>query len=162
MTIIKYFGSRSKPFLMLLSIALTALIALIGRLTGAGLSLFILYLLPVSLAAYSTAGRSAMLLAAAIAIILWLEGATLSAGTEGYGIQAATTGTGSGGTLSINPIYDKAGNNVGGLTTGGATLASSTIAVTNREVVVTHKAAISTLTNAASYKDTITYSCVGN
>ena len=88
--------------------------------------------------------------------------ATLSAGTEGYGIQSATTGTGSGATLGLNPIYNKSGNDVGGLFLTTTVLASSTATFTDREVVITHKAAISNLTNTANYNDTITYSCVGN
>lgn len=87
---------------------------------------------------------------------------TLSAGTEGYGIQAATTATGSGATLGLNSTYNKSGNDVGGLSLSTTVLASSTATFTNREVVVTHRAAISNLTNAANYADTITYSCVGN
>lgn len=88
--------------------------------------------------------------------------ATLSAGTEGYGIQATTTATGSGGTLGLNSIYNKTGNAVGALSLSAITLASSTIDVTNREVVVPHLAAISTQTQAGSYADTITYSCTAN
>jgi hypothetical protein len=88
--------------------------------------------------------------------------ATLVAGTEGYGIQAATTTAGSGGTLSLNPRYNQTGNTVGGLTTTSIVLASSSEPVANREVVVTHKAAVSGLTPAGSYQDTITYSCTSN
>ena len=89
--------------------------------------------------------------------------ATLTAGTEGYGIQAATTTAGSGATVTINPTYLKTGNDVGGLNTSDISLASSTASCTDREVVVTHKATISNLTPAASdYTDTITYSCIGN
>ena len=88
--------------------------------------------------------------------------ATLSAGTEGYGIQAATTTAGSGATLTLSSIYFKSGNAVGGLTTAATAIASSTSPVTDREVVVTHKAAISGNTLPGSYSDTITYSCVGN
>lgn len=88
--------------------------------------------------------------------------ATLSAGTEGYGIQAATTSAGSGGTLTLNPRYNQTGNTVGGLTTTPIQLASSTQPVANREIVVTHKAAISNLTPAGNYQDTITYTCVSN
>lgn len=89
--------------------------------------------------------------------------ATLLAGTEGYGIQAATTTAGSGATVTLNPIYLKTGNDVGGLSTSDVVLASSTASCTGREVVVSHKAAISNLTKAASdYSDTITYSCSGN
>jgi hypothetical protein len=88
--------------------------------------------------------------------------ATLVAGTEGYGIQAATTSAGSGVTLSLNPIYNQTGNTVGKLSTASVVLASSSQPVSNREVVVTHKAAISVLTPAGTYQDIITYDCVSN
>jgi hypothetical protein len=88
--------------------------------------------------------------------------ATLVAGTEGYGIQAATTTAGSGVTLSLNSIYNQTGNTVGKLSTTSVVLASSSQPVSNREVVVTHKAAISVLTPAGTYQDTITYDCVSN
>jgi hypothetical protein len=86
----------------------------------------------------------------------------LSAGTEGYGIQATTTSAGSGATLSISTTYNKTGNNVGGLFTSNTTLASTTATSSNREVVVTHKAAISNVTPAGNYTDTITYECTAN
>ncbi|GIW66538.1 MAG: hypothetical protein KatS3mg095_0436 [Candidatus Parcubacteria bacterium] len=88
--------------------------------------------------------------------------ANLSAGTEGYGIQAATTSAGSGATLSLNSRYVQTGNTVGGLTTTTIQLASSTSPTANREIVVTHKAAVSGLTSAGNYQDTITYSCSSN
>jgi hypothetical protein len=88
--------------------------------------------------------------------------ATLSAGTEGYGIQAATTANGSGGTLTLSGTYNKTGNNVGGLNLAATALASSTEPISGREVTVTHKAAITGLNKAGSYADTITYSCTGN
>lgn len=88
--------------------------------------------------------------------------ATLVAGTEGYGIQAATTTAGSGGTLSLNSIYTQGGNTVGRLATTQTVLASSSQPVANREIVVTHKAAVSGLTPAGSYSDTITYTCLSN
>lgn len=89
--------------------------------------------------------------------------AALNAGTEGYGIQATTTATGSGGALGINSIYNSYGTGtVGKLTVATQTLASSTASISNREVVVKHKAAVSGTTQAASYTDTITYSCAGN
>jgi hypothetical protein len=88
--------------------------------------------------------------------------ATLAAGTEGYGIQAATTTNGSGATLSLNSKYNKTGNDVGGLTTSYTILATSSSPTANREVVVTHKAAVSGLTPAGSYQDIITYDCVSN
>ncbi len=88
--------------------------------------------------------------------------ATLSAGTEGYGIQAATSTQGTGAELKLNSVYNKTGINVGGINTTATELASSTAPVALREVISTHKAAISGLTKAGSYSDTITYECVGN
>jgi len=88
--------------------------------------------------------------------------ATLVAGTEGYGIQATTTTAGSGGTLSLNSIYNQTGNTVGRLSTTSVILASSSQPTANREIVVIHKAAISGLTPAGSYQDIITYDCVAN
>jgi len=88
--------------------------------------------------------------------------ATLSAGTEGYGIQATTTASGSGGVLNINAIYNKTGNDVGGLSLNDLTLASSTVNISNREVITTHKATISNVTISGNYSDTITYSCFVN
>lgn len=88
--------------------------------------------------------------------------ATLGAGIEGYGIQGATTTNGTGGTLTVNPKYLQTGDVVGGLSISTLTLASSSAPVAAREVVVTHKAAISGLTYAGSYTDTITYGCTGN
>lgn len=87
---------------------------------------------------------------------------TLVAGTEGYGIQAATTTAGSGGTVTLLARYIQSGNTVGGLTTTTVTLASSSAAVTSREVLVIPKAAVSVSTQAASYTDTLTFSCTGN
>jgi len=87
---------------------------------------------------------------------------TLVAGTDGYGIQAATTTAGSGGTLSLNSIYTYSGNTVGKLATTTQTLASSSQPVANREVVVTHKVAVSALAPAGNYSDTITYQCSAN
>ena len=91
--------------------------------------------------------------------------ATLAAGTEGYGVNATTTATGSGGTLGLSATYGPAkwnSNQVGALATSNVALASSTAAVTGREVVVQHRAAISGVTPPASYIDTITYECLGN
>ena len=88
--------------------------------------------------------------------------ATLAAGTEGYGVQATTTAAGSGSTLTIRTAYNVTSTVVGGLFRTATTLASSTAAVTGRETVAVHKAAISGVTPAGSYSDTITYSCVSN
>lgn len=87
----------------------------------------------------------------------------LTVGNEGYGIQAATTSAGTGQALGVNLKYLVTGNNVGGLVlnTGAISIASSTLPVSGKEVVVTHKATISGLTKAGTYADTITYSCVG-
>ncbi len=90
---------------------------------------------------------------------------TLLSGSEGYGIQATTTSAGSGASLSVSPRYEQdllGVNGVGGLSTTTLTLASSTGDFTSREIAVTHKVAISTITIAGTYNDTITYSCTAN
>lgn len=90
--------------------------------------------------------------------------ATLSAGTEGYGIQAATTAAGSGGTLTIDSAYDKTweGNDVGALALTNQTLTSSDAPISGRLTIVLFKAAISGLNKAGNYVDTITFECTGN
>ncbi|MCS7200860.1 MAG: hypothetical protein NZ822_01775 [Patescibacteria group bacterium] len=88
--------------------------------------------------------------------------ANLTAGTDGYGIQAATTSAGSGGILTLNSIYNQTGNTVGRLSTTSVELASSSQPVSNRQVVITHRAAVGGLAPAGSYSDTITYQCVSN
>ncbi len=87
---------------------------------------------------------------------------TLSAGTEGYGIQAATSTAGTGASLSIHTTFYKSGNAVGGLTYANTTLASTTTTYLDKELVVTHKAAISAISPVGSYEDTVTYSCLAN
>ena len=84
--------------------------------------------------------------------------ATLSAGSEGYGIQATTTDPG----WTINPKYVVTGTDVGGLTIGNTTYASSSSGLSTSTATTTHKAAIATTTPAGSYVDTITYSCTAN
>lgn len=79
--------------------------------------------------------------------------ATLVIGTEGYGIQ------GSSSTATIDSVYDKAGNEVGGLQRTPQRLAYNTGSASSETVTVTHKAAISAATEAGPYKDTITYIC---
>ena len=81
--------------------------------------------------------------------------ATLSAGADGYGIQATTTNT----SISINTKYNKSGNNVGGLSLTDVVLATSSVAVSNATINIKHKASVSFLAPAGSYQDTITYTC---
>ena len=88
--------------------------------------------------------------------------ATLSAGTEGYGIQAATTSAGTGSALTLSAIYLKTGNAVGGLNLAATQIASTTSPISSKEVIATHLAAIGVLTKSGSYADTVTYSCIGN
>lgn len=87
---------------------------------------------------------------------------TLVAGTQGYGIQATTTASGSGGTMTISAPYNVTSTVVSALFRTAVTLASSTATFTGREVVVRHLATVSATTQAGSYLDTITYSCTGN
>ena len=87
--------------------------------------------------------------------------ATLVAGTEGYGVQAATT---SGSNLLIAPRYNYASSTihtVGGLATSGTSqiIASSGAAISNEIVQVTHKMAVAPSTPGGSYSDTIYYTC---
>jgi hypothetical protein len=94
---------------------------------------------------------------------------TLQSGTDGYGIKAATTTNGSGGEITTNTRYNKyyleafdASDAVGGLiygTSSAIVIASSTEAVTSKEIVVTHKAAVSSSATPGDYKDTILYTC---
>ncbi len=80
--------------------------------------------------------------------------ATLAAGTEGYGIQAAV----GLGTPTIDADYLYVGNEVGQLTVAAQNLATSATATsTNHRIDVTHKAAIHPTTEPGNYVDTITY-----
>ena len=88
--------------------------------------------------------------------------ATLADGTEGYGIQAATNTAGFGAALGIPVRYLQTGNIVGGLLITNTTIASTTADMSNREVIVTHKAAVGATTPSGSYSDTITYECTIN
>ncbi len=93
----------------------------------------------------------------------YADTATLEAGTEGYGMQATTTGAGSGAVITILNRYDNASttNDVGALELVGAevTMASSTAAVTNRRIIMYYKAAINASHEIGSYLDTLTYTC---
>ena len=81
--------------------------------------------------------------------------ATLTAGTDGYGIQATTTNS----SISINPKYNKSGNDVGGLSLTNVVLATSSVAVSNAQIDIKHKASASFLAPTGNYQDTITYTC---
>lgn len=94
--------------------------------------------------------------------IIASQDATLSAGSEGYGIQAASSTTGSGGDLLVDAKYDVTGDTVGALSTSDLEIASSSEPISNRKIAVTHKAAISGTTPSGQYEDTITYSCTSN
>jgi hypothetical protein len=83
------------------------------------------------------------------------QDATLVAGTDGYGIQATTTNA----SISINPKYNKSGNDVGGLSLTDVVLATSSAAVSNATINIKHKASVSVLAPTGSYQDTITYTC---
>jgi hypothetical protein len=83
------------------------------------------------------------------------QDATLSAGTDGYGIQATTTNA----SISINPKYNKSGNDVGGLSLTDIVLATSSVAVSNATINIKHKASVSVLAPTGDYQDTITYTC---
>jgi len=94
---------------------------------------------------------------------------TLVASTgEGYGLRAATTTAGSGAEMELGERYKTwyldqfSSDAVGGLvygTSSAIVIASSSATVTGREVVVSHKAAISASASAGDYKDTILYIC---
>jgi hypothetical protein len=92
----------------------------------------------------------------------YADTATLVAGTEGYGIQAATTTAGSGGALGIVSRYLQTGNAVGGFETTSTIAASSTASLSGKEILTTYKVAASSTTNSGSYADTVTYSCLSN
>lgn len=86
--------------------------------------------------------------------------ATLSAATDGFGIQGPTSG-GSGGAVTVAARYLQTSNDVGGLELTDTTLASASSAVASRMVTVVHKAAVSGLAVAGAYTDTLTYVCTG-
>jgi hypothetical protein len=83
------------------------------------------------------------------------QDATLSAGTDGYGIQATTTNS----SISINPKYNKSGNDVGGLSLTDIVLATSSVGVSDATINIKHKASVSSLAPTGDYQDTITYTC---
>jgi len=88
---------------------------------------------------------------------------SLVAGTEGYGLQAATT---SGTNLKISAKYYYASSSsvvVGRIATPttGTVVASSSVAVTSEMVAATLKAAAAITTPGGAYTDTLTFTCTG-
>jgi len=86
--------------------------------------------------------------------------ATLSAGTEGYGIVASTTG--SNLVIHLDYNYASSTNIVGGLkySVGNAKIvASSSVAVSSEIVNIDYEAAVSITTPGGSYSDSVTISC---
>ena len=91
----------------------------------------------------------------------YADTATLVAGTEGYGIQATTTGP----NMVIAPRFLQTGDAVGGLEAGSTysvVLASSSAAVADEVVTIIHKAAVPATQTAGDYSDTITITCTVN
>lgn len=91
----------------------------------------------------------------------YADTATLSAGTEGYGIQATTTSA----NIIIDPRFLKTGDDVGGLEIGSGnavTVASSTGAVTSQIVTHIFKAAVASTNKAGDYQDAVTIDCIVN
>lgn len=89
--------------------------------------------------------------------------ATLVAGVEGYGIQATTSS--SNITIDSRFWYSSSTDDVGGLEVGSGnavSIASSSGAVTNQLIFITHKATAAVLNQAGDYSDTITYTCTMN
>lgn len=79
---------------------------------------------------------------------------TLSAGSEGYGLQADST------TATIAPLYDKSGNDVGALSRTAQVIASNSTNVSGETVDVTSMASTSTTTEGGNYSDVITYTII--
>jgi len=83
--------------------------------------------------------------------------ANLSAGTEGYGIQASSA------TATISSPYNVSSNNVGALSVNSTPLATySTVTASNHTISVAHLAAISLTTKPGAYTDTLTYYVTAN
>lgn len=89
---------------------------------------------------------------------------TLTAGTEGYGLDVNLTTNGAGGgTPSIDVNYDCAANDAGGLSASFLPIASSNGGADGDVITLIEKAAISNLTKAATdYQDIITVVGAGN
>lgn len=82
--------------------------------------------------------------------------ATLSAGTEGYGLQASSP------TATIAATYNKSNNDVGAFASSGQVLASSNKDVISEAITVNTKAAIKSSTPAGNYQDVVYYTITMN
>jgi len=89
---------------------------------------------------------------------LIVASSTVSESAEGYGIQAAVTT----GSPTIDPAYLKTVNDVGILQRTAQTLASNADPADGDQVTITHKASITSITEAGDYVDTITYNVIAN
>ncbi|MHB8443533.1 MAG: hypothetical protein ACYDAS_04195, partial [Patescibacteria group bacterium] len=83
---------------------------------------------------------------------------TLSAGSEGYGINASTTYS----DLNIQYPYNGTGNSVGALSTSSSILCSNTTTVNAANITVDYLASISNITPSGPYADTVTFIATGN
>ncbi|MCL4392956.1 DUF2341 domain-containing protein [Patescibacteria group bacterium] len=85
--------------------------------------------------------------------------ATLSAGSEGYGINASTTYSG----LNIQYPYNGTGDSVGALLSSASSiLCSDTTTVNVASITVNYLASISNITPSGPYSDTVTFIATGN
>lgn len=82
--------------------------------------------------------------------------ATLSTGTEGYGIQISSP------TATLSATYNKTNNDVGGLSRISTIMASNNRDMDNEQITITPKISVNYSTPAGSYQDTITFDIVGN
>jgi len=89
---------------------------------------------------------------------------TLAAGTDGYGLQVATTTAGSGSLPTLSERFKgMTGNNVGLVSSTEIVVASSSGSYTDRELSITFKAAASAMTKAGpGYENSLVLTCTAN
>jgi len=83
---------------------------------------------------------------------------TLATSTDGYGAQATSTD----GDVTVDTAFDKTGNDVGGITTGGKTLAYTASESDDDDTDLLFKAAASKTDPEGAYSDMVDLVCVGN
>ena len=83
---------------------------------------------------------------------------TLAAGTDGYGAQATSTDA----DVTVDTAFDKTGNDVGGITTGGKKLADTSGGSDGDDTDLLFKAAASKADPEGAYSDSVDLVCVGN